>query len=100
MIFFPFFFEVADDKEIRSFNTNTPKKPIWFQESKKGKILHPIENISRDLAIIGNGSLTIEIPNAGGDAVGLSAAALIVGADLTVKTPDCENSSVGIVCGF
>ena len=85
---------------IRGFDplTQIPRgTPYGF---RKGKILHPIENISRDLAIIGDGSLTIEIPNATGDAVGLSAAALIVGADLTVKTPDCENSSVGIVCSF
>ena len=55
-------------------------------------------NLSKDLAIIGDGSLTIEIPNSIGEAVGLSAANLTVATDLTVNTSDCENMVNGIVC--
>ena len=55
-------------------------------------------NLSKDLAIIGDGSLTIEIPNSTGEAVGLSAANLTVATDLTVNTSDCENMVNGIVC--
>jgi hypothetical protein len=55
-------------------------------------------NLSKDLAIIGDGSLTIEIPNASGDAVGLSADNLTVASNLTVTTPDVENAAHGIVC--
>lgn len=55
-------------------------------------------NLNKDLAIMGDGSLTIEIPNANGEAAGLSAADLTVATDLTVITPDCENMVHGIVC--
>ena len=55
-------------------------------------------NLNKDLAIMGDGSLTIEIPNANGEAAGLSAPNLIVAADLTVITPDCEKMTNGIVC--
>lgn len=55
-------------------------------------------NLNKDLALIGDGSLTIEILNATGEAAGLSAAELTVAADLTVITPDCEKSVHGIVC--
>lgn len=55
-------------------------------------------NLNKDLALVGDGSLTIEFPNARGDVAGLSAADLTVGADLTVITPDCENAVNGIIC--
>ena len=55
-------------------------------------------NIYKDLAIIGDGSLTIEIPNESEQAVGIAAANLTVGSDLTITTPDCENLVNGIVC--
>ena len=55
-------------------------------------------NLNKDLALVGDGSLTIEFPNARVDVAGLSAADLTVGADLTVITPDCENAVHGIVC--
>lgn len=55
-------------------------------------------NLNKDLAIIGDGSLTIRIPNATGEAAGISAENLIVAADLTVVTPDCEKATNGIVC--
>ena len=55
-------------------------------------------NLNKDLALVGDGSLTIEFPNARVDAAGLSAADLTVGADLTVITPDCENAVNGIIC--
>ena len=55
-------------------------------------------NLNKDLAIIGDGSLTIQISDAKGEAVGISAAELTVGADITVITPDCENKVHGIVC--
>ena len=55
-------------------------------------------NLNKDLAIIGDGSLTIELPNASDEAVGLAAANLTVATDLTITTPDCEKMVNGIVC--
>lgn len=55
-------------------------------------------NLYKDLAIIGDGSLTIDIPNAIDEAVGLAADNLTVAADLTIKTHDCEKMVNGIVC--
>ena len=54
--------------------------------------------LSKDIAFIGDGSLTIEIPNTCGEAVGVFASDLTVATDITVKTPDCENKVHGIVC--
>ena len=54
--------------------------------------------LSKDIAFIGDGSLTIEIPDKCGDAVGVFASDLTVTTDITVKTPDCENKVHGIVC--
>ena len=55
-------------------------------------------NLGKDLAITGNGSLTIEIQDKCGEAVGIFASDLTVTTDITVKTPDCENKVHGIVC--
>jgi hypothetical protein len=55
-------------------------------------------SLNKDLALVGDGSLTIEFPNAKADAAGLSAAELTIGVDITVITPDCENAVHGIVC--
>ena len=55
-------------------------------------------HLNKDLAILGDGSLIIEFPNAGGEAAGISAANLIIASDLTVTTPDCESAVNGIVC--
>ena len=54
--------------------------------------------LNKDLAILGDGSLTIEFPNAGGEAAGISAANLTIESNLTVTTPDCEKAVNGIVC--
>ncbi len=54
--------------------------------------------LSKDIAFIGDGSLTIEIPDKCGEAVGIFASDLTVTTDITVKTPDCENKVHGIVC--
>ena len=54
--------------------------------------------LNKDLAIIGDGSLTIAFPNAGDEAAGISAADLTVASDLTVITSDCEKMVNGIVC--
>ena len=55
-------------------------------------------NLNKDLAIIGDGSLTIELPNASNEAAGLAAANLTVATDLTVTTSDCEKQVNGILC--
>ena len=55
-------------------------------------------HLNKDLAIIGDGSLTIEFPNASDEAAGISAANLTVATDLTITTPDCEKNVNGIVC--
>lgn len=55
-------------------------------------------NLGKDLAITGDGSLIIEIPDKCGEAVGIFASKLTVTTDITVKTPDCENKVHGIVC--
>ena len=54
-------------------------------------------SLGNNLALIGDGSLTIEIPSSK-DAVGIYASELIVAVDLTFTTPDCENMVNGIVC--
>ena len=55
-------------------------------------------NLAKDLAITGDGSLTIEIPDKCGEAVGLFASDLIITSDINVITSDCENKVHGIVC--
>ena len=55
-------------------------------------------HLYKDLAIIGDGSLTIELPNTSDEAVGIAADNLTVATDLAVTTPDCENMVNGIVC--
>ena len=55
-------------------------------------------NLSRDLAIVGEGSLTIEIPNANEQAVGISASELTIMSDVTIKTSNCKDIVTGIVC--
>ena len=55
-------------------------------------------HLNKDLAILGDGSLTIEFPNAGGEAAGISAANLTIESNLTVTIPDCEKAVNGIVC--
>ena len=55
-------------------------------------------NLGKDIALTGDGSLTIEIPDKCGEAVGIFASDLTVTTDITVKTPDCENKVHGIVC--
>ena len=42
--------------------------------------------------------MTIELPNASDEAVGVFATNLTVATDLTITTPDCENKVNGIVC--
>lgn len=56
------------------------------------------DNLGKDIAITGDGSLTIEIPDKCGEAVGVFASDIIITTDITVKTPDCENKVHGIVC--
>ena len=53
-------------------------------------------HLSKDLAIMGDGSLNIELPNKSSEALGIFAADLTVNADVTVITPDCENMVNGI----
>ena len=55
-------------------------------------------SLNKDLAFVGDGSLTIEFPNASGEAAGISAANLTVASDLTVITPNCDRAVNGIVC--
>ena len=54
--------------------------------------------LGKDLAFIGDGSLTIELTNTSGEAAGIFASVLTVTNDIAVKTPDCENKAHGIVC--
>ena len=55
-------------------------------------------HLFKDLAIIGDGSLTIELPKTSDEAIGIAADNLTVATNLTVTTPDCENMVNGIVC--
>ena len=54
--------------------------------------------LGKNLSFIGDGSLTIELPNKSAEAAGIFAADLIVTNDITVITSDCENKVHGIVC--
>ena len=55
--------------------------------------------LGKDLAFIGDGSLTIELPNVSGESVGVFASELTVTNDITIISSDCENKVHGIVCG-
>ena len=55
-------------------------------------------NNSKNLTIVGDGSLTIELPNKANESVGIFASELMLGADINVITPDCEKQVNGIVC--
>ena len=55
-------------------------------------------HLTKDLAILGDGSLTIELPNAGTEAIGIYASDLTIMSDVTVKTSDCEHAVNGIAC--
>ena len=55
-------------------------------------------NISQNLTIMGDGSLTIDLPNTGSQATGIFASDILILSDVTVTTPDCENQVYGIVC--
>ena len=55
-------------------------------------------SLNKDLSFVGDGSLTVEFPNASGEAAGISAANLTVASDLTVITPNCDRAVNGIVC--
>ena len=54
--------------------------------------------LSKDLAFVGDGSLTIELPEKSAEAVGIFAADLTITTDVTVITSDCKNKVHGIVC--
>ena len=54
--------------------------------------------LNKDLSIQGEGSLILEYSSACTDTVGIMAADLTVGADITVITPNCTNIVNGIVC--
>ena len=54
--------------------------------------------LSKDLAFIGDGSLTIELPNESAEAVGVFASDLTVTNNITVTSSNCENKVHGIVC--
>ena len=55
-------------------------------------------HLFKDLAIIGDGSLAIELPNTSDEAVGIAANSLTVTTDLTGTTSNCETLVNGIVC--
>ena len=55
-------------------------------------------SLNKDLSFVGDGSLTIEFPNASGEAAGISAANLTIASDLTITTPNCDRAVNGIVC--
>ena len=83
------------DLNIQLFGEN---KFVCTDEEYSIGIYAGNNNLNKDLAILGEGSLTIEIPNASGDAVGVSAANLTVVSDLSITTPDVENAAHGIIC--
>lgn len=55
-------------------------------------------NLNKDLATIGDGSLTIEFPNASNEAVAIAADDLTVATQVNITTHDCEKMVNGIVC--
>ena len=55
-------------------------------------------NLNKDLAIVGDGSLTIEFPNASNEAVAIAADNLTVATQVNITTHDCETMVNGIVC--
>lgn len=55
-------------------------------------------NLSKDLVIGGEGSLTIELPISSKQAIGIYASELTLSSDISVISSDCENSMHAIVC--
>ena len=73
-------------------------KLICKNEVYSGGVYAGDDYLSKDLAFTGDGSLTIEIPDKCGEAVGIFASKLTINNDITVKISDCENKIHGIVC--
>ena len=73
-------------------------KLICKNEVYSGGVYAGDDYLSKDLAFIGDGSLTIEMPDSCGEAVGIFAAKLTVNNDITINISDCENKIHGIVC--
>lgn len=73
-------------------------KFICKNESQSFGIYAGDSYIHKDLAIYGDGSLTIEMTTKSKGATGVFADDLIVNSDITITTPDCELMTTGIVC--
>lgn len=55
-------------------------------------------NIAKNLAIVGEGTLIIELPNRSSESVGIFASELTIASDVSITVADCENMANGIVC--
>lgn len=55
-------------------------------------------NLYKDLAIVGDGSLTISFQNTTGDVLGIAARDLLIESDVTVATPDASGIVNGVYC--
>ena len=73
-------------------------KFICKNKEYSGGVYAGDDHLSKDLAFIGDGSLTIELPDRSDEAIGIFADQLTVLTDITVITSDCENKVFGIVC--
>ena len=55
-------------------------------------------NLGKELAFIGDGSLTVELSKKSEQAAGIFASHLTIYTDISVTTSDCENMANGLVC--
>jgi hypothetical protein len=85
----------VNDLNVRLIGEN---KFICKNESHSFGIYAGDSYIHKDLAIHGDGSLTIEMTTKSNGATGIFADDLMVNSDITIITPDCEFMTTGIVC--
>ena len=69
------------------------------KDSDTVSVIYAAENyLYKDIAIFGDGSLTIEAKNISTNVQGIAADNLTVASDVTVNLPDCAGIANGIVC--
>ena len=73
-------------------------KFICKNESYSVGIYSGLNYLYKDLAICGDGSLTIDMTTKNEEAIGIFADDLMVHSNITINTPDCESMTTGIVC--
>ena len=71
-----------------------------FKDTDMASVIYAAQNyLYKDIAIFGDGSLTIEVKNIPTSVQGIAADNLTIASNVTVNLPDCTGIANGIVCG-